>query len=100
FPVSWYPDSTPENLERWKFPACAPCNAEYGKLEQDLLLRAGLCLDPATLQASGIPERVLRSIAPEHAKNEHDRRVREARRRKILEETFLVGEAHRHAVIP
>jgi hypothetical protein len=100
FPVSWYPDSTPENLELWKFPACEPCNADYGRLEQDLLLRAGLCLDPAILHASGIPERVLRSIDPEHAKDEKDRRVREARRRNILDETFLVLEEHMQGVIP
>lgn len=100
FPVSWYPDTTPENLELWKFPACEPCNAEYGRLEQDLLLRAGLCLDPAILHASGIPDKVLRSIDPEHAKDEKDRRAREARRRKILEEMFPVGEEHMQAVVP
>ena len=22
FPKAWYPDATPENLEKWQFPAC------------------------------------------------------------------------------
>ena len=35
FPESWYPDSTPPNLEKWQIPSCIPCNSEYGKLEQD-----------------------------------------------------------------
>lgn len=43
---------------------------------------------------------MLRSIKPEHAKDEKDRRVREARLRKILDETFLVRAEHMQAVIP
>lgn len=32
FPKSWYPDTTPENLEKWQIPSCIACNARYGKL--------------------------------------------------------------------
>ena len=32
FPRSWYPTTTPQNLEKWKFPACGRCNREYGKV--------------------------------------------------------------------
>ncbi len=100
FARSWYPDTTPENLELWKFPACQPCNRAYGELEQDLLLRVGLCLDPTTVAASGIPADVLRGMDPAAAHNEQDRRAREARRQKILNETFVVGPEHTHAIIP
>ena len=100
FPVSWYPDSTPANLERWKFPACHPCNASYGRMEQDLLLRVGLCLDPATVEASGIPASVLRSMDPSQARDENDARAREALRRRILGETFIPRPEHMGAVLP
>lgn len=100
FPVSWYPDTTPDNLERWKFPSCEPCNAAYGLLEQDLLLRAGLSLDPTTIEASGITALALRAMDPAHAKNDVDQRAREARRRQILGETFLVGPEHARAILP
>lgn len=100
FPVSWYPDTTPPNLERWKFPSCEPCNAEYGKLEQDILLCAGLCLDPDNAHASGVVERVRRSITPELATGEKDRRAREARLRSVLDRMFIVGSEHQHSMLP
>ena len=28
FPKSWYPETTPENLEKWQMPACVECNQE------------------------------------------------------------------------
>ena len=46
FPKSWYPATTPLNLEKWKIPACRPCNHGYGRLEQELFLRLGLCVNP------------------------------------------------------
>lgn len=100
FPRAWYPDTTPENLEKWKFPACEPCNASYGALEQDLLLRVGLGLDSARVEASGIPTQVLRAMDPATAHNDKDRLAREARRRQILSETFPVGPEHHQAIIP
>jgi hypothetical protein len=100
FPVSWYPNTTPANLERWKIPACESCNREYGHLEQDLLLRAGLSLDPRTLEASGIPAKALLAMDPAQAKNEKDRCAREARRQRIFSETFVVGPEHWQAILP
>jgi hypothetical protein len=99
FPVSWYPDTTPPNLERWKFPACEPCNAEYGKLEQDILLCAGLCLDPENPHARGVVERVRRSITPDLAKGEKDRRAREACLSSLRERMFPIGPEHRNSLL-
>lgn len=89
-PLSWYPESTPEDLEKWKVPSCEECNRTYGTLENDLLLRMGLCLDPADARAAGIADKALRAIKPEYAKNEKDRRAREAKRKKILDEKFTI----------
>ena len=58
FPVSWYPKSTPENLAKWKFPSCKECNSNLGKIEEDLLWRLGLTIDPADARSSGIAEKV------------------------------------------
>src|SRR6266540_4450561 len=57
FPKAWYPDDTPENLEKWKIPACRRCNVEYGELEQDLLLRLGMSIGPEEAKATGIAEK-------------------------------------------
>jgi hypothetical protein len=40
-----YPDTTPENLEKWQIPSCLECNQRLGKLENDLIGRIALTLD-------------------------------------------------------
>jgi hypothetical protein len=62
FPSSWYPETTPSQVQRWKVPSCKKCNNALGKIEKELLLRLGLCIDPAKAEASGISARVLRSF--------------------------------------
>jgi len=51
FPRSWYPDNTPKDLEKWQVPACQPCNANYGKLENQLMILLGMCVDPSKAAA-------------------------------------------------
>jgi 5-methylcytosine-specific restriction endonuclease McrA len=62
FPSSWYPDSTPETVQRWTVPSCTDCNTFLGKLETDLLVRLALCLEPASASAAGISSKALRSL--------------------------------------
>src|SRR5665213_1448248 len=84
FPTSWYPNTTPADLEKWKFPSCEPCNLRYSKIEQSLLIAFGLCLTPGEAISAGIPEKALRAAKPEFATNEKDRQARLAMRNKIL----------------
>ncbi len=86
FPRSWYPDSTPLELAKWKVPCCAQCNSKYSAIEDDLLLRLGMCTDHNQPPALGINERALRSIRPEFAKNEREREIRQRKRDKIKSE--------------
>ncbi len=90
-PKAWYPEATPRDLEKWKVPSCLRCNAELGAIENDLLLRFGLCLDPTDVASAGISERALRGIKPEFAKNAKDRKAREAKRTRILSELIPVN---------
>lgn len=100
FPKSWYPDTTPPNLEKWQIPACKQCNKEYGKLEEDLLIRIGLCLDPKDYQSLGIPEKVIRALNPRDAKNQRDRRLRELKGRKIFREMLSADKFPREGLFP
>jgi hypothetical protein len=100
FPEAWYPDSTPPNLEKWKVPSCEPCNSTYGALEDDLLRRLGLCLGPDELAAAGIPGKALRSIRPQHAKNDRDKRVRAAIRDRLRKEVTISDEPPEEGVFP
>ena len=92
FPRSWYPDSTPSNLEKWQAPACSDCNSRLGKVEEEFRLRAALCLEPTSPESRSIVESARRSIDPSLAKNDADRIHRENKRRSIVNE-ILVGSA-------
>jgi hypothetical protein len=61
-PDSWYPDSTPANVQRWTAPSCTECNRALGRLERDLLVRVVLCIDPKKEAVSGLAVKVLRSL--------------------------------------
>ncbi len=93
FPRSWYPDTTPANLEKWQIPACRRCNRLHGKIEERLLVHLGLCLDRAELKSVGVSAKALRSIDPSFATDNRDRRHRHARRQKILRSLHRAEEA-------
>jgi hypothetical protein len=59
FPESWYPDSTPPDVEKWQIPSCIPCNSEYGRLEQDFLIKVGFCLDPHDPTSASIVQKAV-----------------------------------------
>lgn len=99
-PSSWYPETTQKNLEKWKVPACRRCNSNYGKIEKDLLERIGLCLDPKDARAIGIPERALRALDPNYAKNEKDRLRRKKKREKIQREALLHRKKPAYGIFP
>jgi len=100
FPRSWYPETTPNDLEKWQIPACKKCNEKYGKIENDLLLRFGLCLDRTREGAKGIPEKALRSINPKAGKNLKDSYHRQRIRQKTLREALVANEIPKTAILP
>jgi hypothetical protein len=86
FPRSWYPKTTPPDLEKWKFPACSPCNTSYGKIEEGLRLRLAACLDPKASSSAGIWQSVLDSMNPEQARDPYDAFKRKVARQRFLRE--------------
>lgn len=100
FPEAWYPDSTPANLVKWKIPACPNCNHEYGGLEDDLLWRLGMCVDPEDWRSVGITQKVMRSTNPLYAKNDRDRQARAAKRQLILKQVVVHDQPPTVSVLP
>ena len=100
FPKSWYPDTTPDDLEKWQMPACKACNEKYGRIERDLLLRFGLCLDRNQEGAKGIPERAVSSISPQAGKSTKDSKHRLKRRHKTLREALMGKDIPQSAILP
>lgn len=83
FPEAWYPDTTSHDLYKWQIPRCERCNREYGVMEDDMLLRLALTVDPKAPETSGIVAKALRSIKPEAGKTERDRSARAARAARL-----------------
>lgn len=90
-PSSWYPGNTPSNIERPQVPSCYDCNNRFSAVENDLLLRFMFSFGWEDSRAEGIPNRALRSVDPDHAKNENDRRHRLAKRRRVLREIAVAS---------
>jgi DUF2934 family protein len=87
FPSSWYPDTTPDEVQRWTAPSCERCNGDFGGLEKQLLVFFACCIDPRKAAARGLYERVRRTmgIGVEDL-TEEEKGHREALRRKLLSE--------------
>jgi hypothetical protein len=84
FPTSWYPDSTPANVQRWTAPSCRHCNKESGEREQELFIRLALCIDPRKREASGISTKLARTFGKGEGISEEARKKREVFRDRIL----------------
>src|SRR5450830_457675 len=85
FPVSWYPDSTPDNIDKWKVPACLDCNSELGRIESRFISQIALTLDPKAIEVAGIPQKVLRSLKPEFGRDPQDAERRAAAGRRVTD---------------
>jgi hypothetical protein len=101
FPSSWYPDTTPGEVQRWTAPSCERCNGEFGRLEEELLIFLACCLDPTKVAASGLYARVRRTlgIGVEGLSAEEKGR-REARRRKLLSDAQPISAEVLPHIIP
>ena len=62
FPASWYPETTPEEIQRWTAPSCGACNNRLGSIEKKVFSRLILCVDPRIAEAAGLSSRVMRSL--------------------------------------
>lgn len=100
FPQSWYPDETPENIEKWKVPSCIDCNSRYGRMESDLLSRISLSLDPTDPASRSVIYAAMRSMQPSVGRNEKDSRHRAARRQRILDDTRQGAEIPEGGLVP
>ena len=99
-PTSWYPDSTPTNMEKWKAPSCMDCNKQYGNLERELLITIGMCLNSDDPEISSIVKKALRSINPSDAKDRKDKRERKRASDKIRKKLIKLKDVPKESVFP
>ena len=100
FPDSWYPNTSIDYQDKWQVPSCAKCNRELGRIEKDLMIRIGLCLDRNDPACKGIVEKALRSLDPNCGKNEKDARARKAKRNHILGQSMEATEIPQRSIYP
>lgn len=82
FPKSWYPDTTPAELDKWKVPSCVGCNSTLGAIENDFLVRVALSLDPNSPASRSIVQKAFRAMNPNASKTPSDRTARTALARR------------------
>ncbi len=100
FPVSWFPNTTPENIEKWQMPSCMVCNKKYGKIEEALLIKLGLCISPFSPESFGIPQKVWRAINQNEGKNDRDAKCRKKKKDKIIRELIDPATVPITAILP
>lgn len=97
---SWYPTSTPPNTEKWKVNSCIRCNHTFGKIEQEMLIRFGLCLDPDDPASASIVQNAMASINPDLGTSKRDKRARQALKEKILRDVQRVDTLPTKGLLP
>lgn len=69
-------------------PSCVRCNSKMGKIENEFLLKFGMCVPPFKPSSLGVAQKAMRSINPRFARNSHDAEQRQERRERLLRETI------------
>jgi len=94
FPKSWYPVSTPQNIEKWVVPSCFKCNNKLGKIENELYqkLAIGTGISPENIATSGVSEKAIQMLIPSYAKDERSRRRKEVNIQGVLRDSIHTDE--------
>lgn len=100
FAKSWYPSTTPKNLERWKVPACSNCNNKFSRVEEVVLHRLAMCVDDSHPAAEGILEKALRSIDARLGTNGTDETARRKKREKLMREIIHLEKLPEIGLLP
>lgn len=96
---SWYAGSA-DGIEKWQVPACRTCNHELGKIERDVLVRFGMCLDGEDPAYQDIVARAKRAMDPGQAKNAKDKRSRQALLDKIKSAVIEIADFKAAGTLP
>ena len=100
FPKAWYSDSTPPNVQRWTVPSCHWCNQQFSKIEDDLLMRLGMCANPSEYASIGIGKRVLDSVNPNAADTAKEKKARQVKRDKLIKQISPMNEIPANSILP
>lgn len=101
FPKSWFPEITPPEAQRWTVPCCFPCNQKFGKIEEELLLLFGMCVDPLDYPSLGIAEKALESINDKAEDIDgREKEIRKRKRQRLLKKILHGPQIPTQSVLP
>lgn len=100
FPESWYPEGTEDNKYKRQIPSCIKCNNDYGRMEKDLLIRIGLCLNPDSEESKGIIDKAMRAIDPTRGRNSKDAKHRQKKREQIISQMMREEDVPPESIYP
>ncbi len=101
FPGSWYPDTTPDKVQRWTAPSCAKCNCEFGEKEKHVLIRVALCINPAKPEALGILKSAYRSLGIGVTDKDADEmKIRKALKEEVFKDAQIYSGKPKDNIIP
>lgn len=98
--ASWFPGTTPPNVEKWQVPACRQCNNHYSLLERELLVMLVHCADPKNPATAPIYKKVKRSLDPLKGKNDKDREKRRLAQTRFLRHVNEIVTLPDEGVLP
>jgi len=100
FPQAWYPETTPDKMEKWQMPSCIECNKRYSKIEDDLLVRLSLGLEPNEFHSLGVTDKAMRAMNPDYGKSKKDKLMRQKKREKILKQIMPASQFNDKSFLP
>ncbi|HYV94623.1 MAG TPA: hypothetical protein VE978_22810 [Chitinophagales bacterium] len=102
FPKSWYPDDTPNSVQRPTIPSCLECNNKLGSAERELFIRLAACFESSKAEASGIHKKYLVSlgIGVEHELSPEELAIRKKVRNKVVSEWRRPGTDSKERFFP
>ncbi len=98
---SWYPQSTPQTVQRITALSCRPCNTDrYSASERYLFLRLAACVDPKLPGTDGIWEKAKRTMDVTMACDDKERAHRQGAREALGRVAFEMENIPDSGVLP
>lgn len=96
FPKSWYPDNTPNTVQRLTVPSCRACNLRWQQVEESVGHDLLMVCDAEHPDTAGVVNRIMNGWDASRARSERDAKHRQGRVQRILK-TIKWEKAHREA---
>lgn len=99
FPSAWYPENTPQEIQKPTAPTCYECNNLLSKIEEKLLRVFSFGFSPSKLGHKKIYEKMKRSISESAGKNEKDKKSRAQVRDGFYQKFLPAKNFHADSII-